>query len=322
MTFAAYRKGRALREERRGTGASDGGCGHVVVHGRCVREERRGAGASDRVYSRSAMDDLEGAALLASGGSSLVFWGSTWFYPARSRHPMVAPRWARVFALAVPALALAIVLWGLRTLAASDVRESALYTTFYLVMGAGWTGAIGGLSGQLFGVQFTDDVLERHNLAAALALAGLVLGSAMAFAGGNVGDGPGWWVVVASATLSTSTLVAVWWLLHRVARVPERITVDRDMATGVRMFALTVAVGAVAGRAVAGDWRGYGDLFVSFAKAGWPAGVLAALAAVIEQLAAPTPERPRPSVLVYGLPPAAVYVGTAVLTVAALGLPG
>jgi hypothetical protein len=261
-------------------------------------------------------------ALVCSGAAALVFWGGAWLYPAASRHPLVAPAWARAFALAVPALGCAVVLAVLLTLSAHDVRDSAVYTLFYLVMGAGWLATLSAWSGTLLGVQFADDVLERRNPAAALALAGVVLGGAFAFAGGNVGDGPGWWVVVASAGLATAALLGIWYLLHLVARVPERLTVDRDRAAGVRVLALLVAAGAILGRAVAGDWTGLEGLFVSFAEAGWPAGVLAALAALVERLAAPTPARPRPSALVWGLPPAVVYLGTAWVVLAKLGSPG
>ena len=48
------------------------------------------------------------------------------------------------------------------------------------------------------------------NAAAAMATAGATIGVTLSYAGGNIGDGPGWWVVVFSAAIATAGLFACW----------------------------------------------------------------------------------------------------------------
>ena len=55
-----------------------------------------------------------------------------------------------------------------------------------------------------------DDVVERSNRAAIPAIAGGLLAITLCFAGGNIGDGPGWWVVMFCGVLSTGTLLLAW----------------------------------------------------------------------------------------------------------------
>ena len=95
-----------------------------------------------------------------------------------------------------------------------------------------------------------------HADTATLVQMGLIVGTMLAYAGGNFGDGPGWFVVVPSAALATAALVAVWYLVEATGQLSHLVTIERDTATGLRAAAMLTACGAIFGRAVAGTWQG------------------------------------------------------------------
>jgi hypothetical protein len=208
----------------------------------------------------------------------------------------------------------------LRRLSSFDVRESPVYLSFYMLMGAAWVGLAARFLG-LFGLSARDDVIERRNPAAARAVGGALVGLALCFAGGNVGDGPGWWVVVFCAALSTAALFLLWVLLDRAAGVADTVTVDRDPAAGTRMAAFFVAAGLILGRAVAGDWSSAVGTVLDFAFFGWPALALTLAAAAVERRLRPTPERPQGELIFHGLAPAAAYLAAAWLALVWAGWP-
>ena len=107
------------------------------------------------------------------------------------------------------------------------MRDDPLYFVFYLLMGAAWVGG-GARILSFFGLCARDDVIERGNRAAAAAIAGALLGITLCFAGGNIGDGPGWWVVVFCAVLSTGVLLLFWSILDRATGMADTITIDHD----------------------------------------------------------------------------------------------
>jgi uncharacterized membrane protein YjfL (UPF0719 family) len=176
----------------------------------------------------------------------------------------------------------AVLVLVLRTLSAPDVRDDFTYLALYFLLGLAWLR----LSEFLFGLVGTsgrDDVIERRNGAALPVTSGAMLGAVLCYAGGNIGAGPGWWVVVFSAALATCGLFAVWIGMDLATNVAERVRIDRDAAAGGRMGALLVAVGAVLGRAVAGDWQSLSATLVDFVVVGWPAVGLLALAIAAER---------------------------------------
>jgi hypothetical protein len=160
------------------------------------------------------MSDSEAFALAASLVFAAIFW-ALWY-----RDVLLAARRqgglpGRLLLAAAPLLAAGLLFQVLQRFAASDVRDDLLYFGFYLVMGAAWTGASLRALAWL-GLDARDDVAERSNSAAALALAGALLGITLCFSGGNIGDGPGWWVVVFCALLSTGVLNSI--RLRRIGR--------------------------------------------------------------------------------------------------------
>lgn len=262
------------------------------------------------------MSDDEVFVFLASALLAGAAW-LTWLWTllrVGTRGPR--PAWAaRVPLLVAPVAGTVLLASVLRALASWDVRDSPVYLGFYLVLGAAWVG-VTVRAMALFGLALRDDVAERGNRAAAWALSGALLGLTLCFAGGNIGDGPGWWVVVFSAALATLVFYALWLLLDRFTGLADVVTIGRDRAAGLRLAGLFVAIGLVLGRAVAGDWESTWGTVADFATAGWPAVALAAVAVLVERRLAPTAAAPLKPLVSQGLVPALFYVGAGVLVVA------
>lgn len=252
--------------------------------------------------------------LLALGG-----W-TFWLVRARQivRWPANRPSIGPLAAALV--IATAVIVLVVRTLADAVVREMPAYQFLYVALGAAWLKFVE-FGFHWFGLSVRDDVVERANPAATAAIGGLLIGIACAYAGGNIGDGPGWWIVVFSAAVSTTALAVVWNWLGRFTRIIDAITIDRDMAAGVRFGGFMIACGLIAGRAVAGDWTGLDRFFIDFASVAPWMLVLLAAAVAIERVAQPTGERPHPPVPVFGIAPAVVYLAATAALLAQLGLP-
>jgi hypothetical protein len=215
----------------------------------------------------------------------------------------------------------AVMLLGvLTTLAAGDVVHAPAYIFMYAVLGLAWV-RVAEMGFAFAGVSMRDDATERRNTAAVLTVAGAMIGVTLGYAGGNVGQGPGWWVVVFSAALATAALFACWLVLGQFTAVNDAVTIDRDPAAGVRLGAYLIACGLVAGRAVAGDWES-AMLTVRDAGAAVPALlVLIVIAIFVERLARPTAERPLAPVFTWGVGPALMYLAIACAGVAMMGRP-
>jgi uncharacterized membrane protein YjfL (UPF0719 family) len=256
------------------------------------------------------MSPDEGVVFVVAGFLALGSWWR-WYAPLVSVKRLGAGRDGRTLLAMTPVLSAVALFAVLRTAASFDVQDSPLYLAFYVVLGAGWVG----LAVHLFpmvGLNPRDDVVERGNGAAALAAAGAVLGLTFCFAGGNIGDGPGWWVVFFAAALATGGLGLVWYAVERLTRIADLVTIDRDRAAGLRLGALLAASGLMLGRAVAGDWVSAAATVSDFARVAWPVLPLAVAALLVERVARPTPESPAPPVALYGMPPALLYLAIAV----------
>lgn len=219
---------------------------------------------------------------VALGSAVVTFVGWRRWYtrllraPAMGRAPVVRPVLS-----ALPVAALVGILLVLRRMASADVRYNPTYLLFYLGFGAAWLCAVCSVA-QRLGISWVDDAMDRGNLAAVLAVSGIVLGGAACYAGGNVGDGPGWWCVLIAGGIATGFWILLWYALERLSRVSEAVTVERDAGAGLRLGAWLLASGLICGRAAAGDWMGLVPTIVDFAVTAWPALPLAALAIVVE----------------------------------------
>jgi hypothetical protein len=249
--------------------------------------------------------------LVLLGGGALALVTLYRWYSTISTVSTLASRGSqRRTLLATPLLALGALFVVLRLWASWDVRSSVLYTVFYLALGGAWFGIVLWLLA-FVGYHPRDDAVERGNRAVAPVVLGAGLGGMLAFAGGNIGDGPGWWVVIYCAMLSTGGMFGLLLAVEILVQPAEAVTVDRDLASGLRQGALALALGAVLGRAVAGDWISIAATCGDFLDRGWPSLVLAALAALLHRALKPTPSHPRPSVLWAGALPALLYLALA-----------
>ena len=102
--------------------------------------------------------------------------------------------------------------------------------------------------------------------------------------------------------------------LHPDAK-PERhgLTIDRDVASGIRLAGFLAGAGLVLGYAGAGDWRSIDATLADFIRHGWPAAWLAVGAAAAQWVLRPTPSTPRPPVMRHGVMPAAILLFAAIV---------
>lgn len=227
--------------------------------------------------------------------------------------PAVAAK-GLIFALPV---CLTIVFAILRTMASHDVREDGRYIAMYGLMGAAWAG----LAPVFFlpGISVRDDFLERRNASAGYAVLGFMLGSTLCFSGGNIGDGPGWWVVLFSALLANGTLTILWLISNGFTRIADRIVLDRDPAIGLRVAGFFIGAGLILGRAVAGDWHSAAGTVADFARMGWPVLILAGVHLAAERMARPRFHKDEQAVVTRGLFPALFYIAAGLAAALAQG---
>ena len=265
------------------------------------------------------MSDGEIGVTIVSVIVTFMAW-SNWFF----RILQVAP-WSRTAAprsllLSAPLVAGTLLFAALRTLSAHDVRDDATYLGMYAVMGAAWV-ALSLFALPLVGMSTRDDALERENVSAALVVVGALFGVTCCFIGGNIGDGPGWWVVVFSAGLATLSLFFCWFVLEALGGVSDSVTIDRDPASGIRVAAFLIACGLVFGRGAAGTWVSSADTVRDFALLSGPMLLILVAAVAVERVARPSPERPVPSLWVAGVLPALLYLAAAVFILLRAGMP-
>jgi uncharacterized membrane protein YjfL (UPF0719 family) len=158
------------------------------------------------------------------------------------------------------------------------------------------------------GVSYRDDAVERNNPAAGRAVGGAVVGTSLCFIGSNIGEGATIWTTFFPAAIGTVLFWCLWLAVELTTRVSEAVTVDRDVASGVRLAGFLVGVGLVLGRAGAGDWRSTEATLADFARLGWPAVALAIGAAAAQWILRPTSRQPRPPVVGHGVVPALIMI--------------
>ena len=216
--------------------------------------------------------------------AAIGWWLYMLFRPTHHIYRQLRWRVAIVAALAASAAA---ILFVLREWASFDVVDAPYYIVGYMALGIVWISAAAGLLARFTDIRLQQDVRERNNFAAAVALGGMLIGNAIAYAGGNIGDGPGFHVVIFSALLSTLTVYAAVWAIALSSDGEERITIDHDVGAALRLGAVAVGVGIIAGRAAAGDWVSVPATVRDFVTVAWPAIVFVAAAIVHERMTPP-----------------------------------
>jgi len=239
----------------------------------------------------------------------LALCSMRWFCIARV-NPLGTPWWLRLLALLSVALPMALIGVVLKLWSDPNVRSDDLVFFCFFLAGAGWMIASDWIW-EMLGLSLRDDVLERHNPATPLVIAGAYLGTALCFAGANIGNGPGWPAVLLCASLSTLALFALWWGLNACTRMGFWVTVDGHLAIGLRISVLLVVWGIILGRSVAGPWVSTRHTLVSFAELASPSIVLLLVEIRIHRRFKQCPRDP--SVLRWGWLPALAYAGFAIL---------
>jgi len=258
-------------------------------------------------------------ALFISGSIALFSWGRFLMQVILIRpyryQPVIRLPWYTSVILSGVVLFYILNQWS-----SHDVRDSQQYTFFYFVLGAGWLG-LGCYVLSYLSLCFRDDLLERNNAASGWACGGALLGIMLCFAGGNVGDGPGWWVVIYCAVLATGTAALAWIILDALTNAADNISIERDVATGMRIGGFWIATGLILGRAVAGNWVSYDAANKDFFLLGWPLLLLLTIATLVELPLRPGGAYEKTSVFLKGAVPAVAYVLGAVLYMVSLGKP-
>lgn len=208
----------------------------------------------------------------------------------------------------------------LKTGASSDVVDAPEYLFMYLMVGLAWMKIAEALF-RYVGLNARDDVFERGNRAAVLALIGAMIGVTLCYGGGNVGDGPGWWVVLFSAGLATAGLMMSWAVLGQLSPVNDGVAIDRDSAAGIRLGAWLIACGLILGRGVAGDWVSVSSTLFDLATALPALVVILLLGVFVERLTKPTGQRPSGPLFMFGVLPASLYLFVGVAAVCWKGWP-
>lgn len=257
------------------------------------------------------MSDDEGGVVVLSLLAAFLGW-AFWITPILTQTPPLRPTAAgvrRLLLLSPLALFIALLV-VLRLGASHDVRDDARYLLMYSVMGMGWVGLLSHFT-PLLGVSLKDDALHGGNSAVGLVLVGAQSGLLGCFVGGNIGDGPGWWIVVGCAAWATIVWFGCWVILEKVTHLSEVVGIDRDPATAVRFAALLAALGISLGVSVAGDWHSAAGAMRDFAwRLPGSLGILA-FGCISEPYLQPSADDPRPGWISAGLLPAAVVLGFA-----------
>lgn len=253
---------------------------------------------------------------LVAGVVALITWGR-WFSNLLTISPWVKER-PRTALWIAPLISAGALFYILTSFASFDVKDDSKYLVFYMVFGAAWVG-LWAKTFSALGLSARDDVLERHNESAAWALAGALLGATLSFAGANIGDGPGWWVVFFCALLSMAGFLGAWVLADGLGDAMEAITIDRDLASGIRFAGFLTASGLILGRGAAGNWVSTEEAVSTFIAIAWPVVGLAVLAGMLDKASRPTPEQPMRSVAGHGILPAVAYVVGAIAYVLSRG---
>src|SRR5688572_15559938 len=237
-----------------------------------------------------------------------LFGAWRWYLTLMRISPLNADSKSQALLLFSPLATLLLLLLVLQTLADPVYVAGHLdYTLLFLAGGALWI-FVASEAFPLMGVSVLDDAMRRHNPAAAVAVSGGVFGVMLAYAGSNIGNGPTIWTTLVPAFVATVVLLVLWFILELTGGAFEAITLDRDVAAGIRLAAFLMCAGAILGRAMAGDWLDWNSTFQEFIALGWPAALLVPAMTMMNRRYAPTPQMPHPDPGKCGVTPALVLV--------------
>ncbi|WP_128658180.1 DUF350 domain-containing protein [Paenibacillus sp. 598K] len=220
--------------------------------------------------------------VLMVSGSVTIGFVIMWYYKILRLWPRSHNVTGRLVLGALPILSFILLLRTLQSLASYDVVDNALFIVFYLLLGFLCLAFGSMMTRMRLDLSWEDDALRLGNRAALAAYACAFMGMTMIYLGANIGDGPGWWSVVFAGGLGFAAWLALAGLFNKYAYVSERITVERNISTGIRFGAYLLASGILLGRASSGDWTSWWMTIVEF-LAGWPVLLLTLWALQVER---------------------------------------
>jgi uncharacterized membrane protein YjfL (UPF0719 family) len=169
---------------------------------------------------------------------------------------------------------------------------------------------------EVLGISIRDDAIERDNLAALVAVFGILSGVGIVYALSNIGTGATIWTTLFPGFVATVALLLIVFFVELTGgSVAEAITIDRDVASGLRLGGAVLGCSMILGHAAAGDWTSWKDTWSDLANRGWPAVLIGIAAGVLQRMLGPTADRPQPGVLKFGVLPATLFVAAGFLVV-------
>jgi uncharacterized membrane protein YjfL (UPF0719 family) len=169
---------------------------------------------------------------------------------------------------------------------------------------------------EVLGISIRDDAIERDNLAALVAVSGILSGVGIVYALSNIGRGATIWTTLVPALVATVALLLIPVLIELTGgAVVDAITIDRDVASGLRLGGAVLGCSIILGHAVAGDWISWDATWSDLARRGWPAIVIAIAAGILHRMLRPTAHRPQPGIIKFGVVPVSIVVTCCFLVV-------
>lgn len=240
-----------------------------------------------------------------------------WYKPVMSIWPRKRAEAGRFALGLLPVAAFFIIVFVLLTMASFDVV--GFWIIFYIILGIVWIYGCTFLFQYCLDFRWFDDIILLDNKAAIPPAAGGFIGFVLIYAGANIGDGPGWWVVFIAGGLGLIVWLGLAVIINNYAQISEQITVERDIGCGIRYGAYLIASGMILARASGGDWTSMLATLVEFLAA-WPVIPLAALALFVEKWQARLMQDGEKSHLTASIFWAGVYIAFAVIVL--MMLPG
>jgi hypothetical protein len=201
------------------------------------------------------LSDLETLIFIVSLFVLLATW-VPWYRHTVTINPLALSLRIRRGLYLAPIVCLLFTLSILLTLAAKDVRRDPIYLALYLTLTTACLGIVTRIL-PFLGLCPREDVLERSNQAAFTATSAALFGATAAFAGANIGDGPGVEAVLFTALLLAIIFLAAWFAVESLTSISESITVDRNRHAATRLAGFLAALGILTGWIGAGDWVSY-----------------------------------------------------------------
>lgn len=135
---------------------------------------------------------------------------------------------------------------------------------FYVFMGFAWIYLFNKLIFYFYDISWIDDIITNGNYAALSAYVGAILGLTLIYAGANIGDGPGFWCVIVAGGIGVLLWFVLALLINKCTGILERITISRDLGSGIRFGGYLLSTGVFLARGSRGDWFNFWQTIIDF----------------------------------------------------------